>query len=93
MGAAVYGLDCEEAVSELYQYLDGELTEERRREIASHLDRCGPCAGAAEFENELRVIIASRCRDRVPPALIERIAKVIAEERSAGGPAAKAGPP
>ena len=39
---------------ELYHYLDGELTEERREEIRVHLDWCGPCGGAAEFEAELR---------------------------------------
>jgi mycothiol system anti-sigma-R factor len=73
-------LDCEEAVHQLYHYLDGELTEERRREIARHLDLCDPCAGAAGFEAELRLVIANRCRDRVPEALVRRIAESIHEE-------------
>ncbi len=59
-------VDCNEAVHELYHYLDGELTEERREEIRVHLDWCGPCSGAAEFEAELRKVIANRCKDRVP---------------------------
>ena len=67
-------VDCDEAVHELYHYLDGELTEERREEIRVHLDYCGPCGGAAEFEAELRRVIASRCKDRVPQSLIERVA-------------------
>ena len=45
-------VDCEEAVHSLYHYLDGELTEIRREEIRVHLDWCGPCGGAAEFEAE-----------------------------------------
>jgi mycothiol system anti-sigma-R factor len=61
--------------------LDGELTEERRLEISWHLDRCRPCAKAAEFEQELRHVIAHRCRDRVPESLIERVAKAIDQER------------
>ena len=73
-------LNCEEAVHELYHYLDGELTEVRREEIRIHLDYCGPCGGAAEFEAELRRVIANRCRDRVPQTLIERIAAAIDEE-------------
>jgi mycothiol system anti-sigma-R factor len=73
-------LDCQEAVHELYHYLDGELTEERREEIRVHLDWCGPCHGAAEFEVELRRVIANRCKDRVPQSLIERIAAAIDEE-------------
>ena len=54
-----------------------ELTEERREEIRIHLDFCGPCNGAAEFEAELRRVIASRCRDRVPYSLIRRVAEAI----------------
>jgi len=73
-------VDCTEAVHELYHYLDGELTEERRTQIRVHLDWCGPCGGAAEFEAELRKVIANRCKDRVPQSLIERVAAAIDEE-------------
>jgi mycothiol system anti-sigma-R factor len=79
-GSDPFGVDCDEAVHQLYHYLDGELTDERRREIARHLDLCEPCAGAAGFEAELRVVIASHCRDRVPDALIRRIADAIHDE-------------
>jgi mycothiol system anti-sigma-R factor len=73
-------VDCDEAVHELYHYLDGELTEERREVIRLHLDWCGPCGGAAEFEAELRRVIANRCKDRVPDSLIRRVAEAIDEE-------------
>ena len=73
-------VNCEEAVHELYTYLDGELTEVRREEIRVHLDYCGPCGGAAEFEAELRKVIANRCKDRVPEGLIRRVAEAIEEE-------------
>ena len=73
-------VNCEEAVHELYTYLDGELTEVRREEIRVHLDYCGPCGGAAEFEAELRKVIANRCKDRVPERLIRRVAEAIEEE-------------
>ena len=79
---ALFGasVNCEEAVHELYHYLDGELTEERREEIRIHLDWCGPCNGAAEFEAELRRVIANRCKDRVPQSLIDRVAETLDEE-------------
>ena len=73
-------VNCEEAVHELYTYLDGELTEVRREEIRIHLDYCGPCGGAAEFEAELRRVIANRCKDRVPDSLIQRVAEAIEAE-------------
>ncbi len=80
-GGGSGAVNCSEAVRELYFYLDGELTEERRQEITVHLDRCGPCAEATDFEAELRAVIASRCKDRVPPSLISRIAEAIDEEQ------------
>ena len=73
-------VNCEEAVHELYTYLDGELTETRREEIRVHLDWCGPCHGAADFEAELRKVIANKCKDRVPQGLIERVAEALDEE-------------
>ncbi len=80
-------VDCGAAIHQLYVYLDGELTEERRLQISEHLDYCGPCAGAAGFEAELRVVIASRCKERVPDSLRERIARLIEAEEGRGGPA------
>ena len=73
---------CDETIERLYFYLDGELTEQRRIEIARHLDMCGPCVGAYGFESELRRVIANRCKDHVPEALIVRIAEAIRNEHS-----------
>ena len=71
---------CDETIERLYFYLDGELTEQRRVEITRHLDLCGPCVGAYGFEAELRKVIANRCKDHVPDALIERVAKALQNE-------------
>ena len=78
-------LDCQEAIHTLYHYLDGELTEYRRVEIRHHLDDCLPCLEAFDFEAELRVVIARKCRDEVPENLRERIAKAIMHEGNPGG--------
>ncbi|MHB8681351.1 MAG: mycothiol system anti-sigma-R factor [Acidimicrobiales bacterium] len=76
--------DCDETIERLYTYLDGELTEERRAAIKVHLDECSPCLDAYDFEAELRVVIASRCKDHVPESLMERIRRVIADEERHG---------
>jgi mycothiol system anti-sigma-R factor len=73
---------CSETIERLYVYLDGELTEQRRIEITRHLDLCGPCVGAYGFEAELRKVIAMRCKDHVPDALIERVAKALENENT-----------
>jgi mycothiol system anti-sigma-R factor len=80
MGTGETGADCSDSIERLYSYLDGELTDERRAEIKRHLDECPPCLDAFDFESELRVVIASRCKDRVPDALRERIHTVLQEE-------------
>ncbi len=74
--------DCEETVHRLYHFLDGELTEDRRRAIQAHLDNCGPCVDAIGFEAELRRVVADRCKDRVPPQLLDRIARAIRHEQA-----------
>jgi mycothiol system anti-sigma-R factor len=78
-------VDCDETIERLYFYLDGELTEQRRVEIQRHLDLCGPCVGAYGFEAELRRVVASRCKDRVPETLIERVAAALRDEHSHQG--------
>jgi len=81
------GVDCGSAIDQLYHYLDGELTDDRRRQIAEHLDFCAPCAGALGFEAELRQVIADRCKDHVPESLRHRIAALIeAEEKEPASP-------
>lgn len=72
------GTECAETVARLYQFLDGELTEEKRIAIAAHLDHCPPCGSVVNFEAELRRVVADRCRDHVPEHLRQRIAAELA---------------
>jgi mycothiol system anti-sigma-R factor len=73
---------CVEAVHQLYRYLDGELTAERRTLITHHLDECPPCFDAYDFEAELRVVIAQKCREQVPDQLRERVARALRLEET-----------
>lgn len=69
--------ECREALDRLYHYLDGELTESRRRQIKDHLDTCMPCLEAFDFEAELKMLIARRCRDEVPIHLRLRVIQAL----------------
>ena len=84
MGSGESGADCNETIERLYHYLDGELTDERRGEIKRHLDDCSPCLEAYDFEAELRVVIAQRCRDHVPEHLLDRVRDALADEERRG---------
>lgn len=64
---------CREAIDTLYHFLDGELTAERRIEIAVHLQECSPCLDAFDFEADLKAVIARKCRDQVPEALRQKV--------------------
>ena len=74
--------NCEEALSELYTFLDGELTDSKRDELQHHLDDCSPCLEVYDFEAELRQVISLRCREQVPEDLRRRIAELLAQNPS-----------
>ena len=69
-------VDCRQALAEIYTFLDGELTDEKRGLIAGHLEGCNPCIEAFDFEAELRVVISTKARnDEVPEQLRIRISE------------------
>jgi mycothiol system anti-sigma-R factor len=82
--------ECQEALDTLYHFLDGELTEDRRHQIQHHLDECSPCLEAFDFEAELKMVIARRCREAVPEALRVRIA-ILLEQASISFPGPEEG--
>jgi len=69
--------DCANSLQELYAFLDGELTDDRRVHIQAHLDGCLPCYEAYDFEAELRIVISARCREEVPDNLRNRVADAL----------------
>jgi mycothiol system anti-sigma-R factor len=75
---------CRDALHRLYDYLDGELTEEALAQIGRHLDQCQPCLRAFDFEVEIRHMIATKCQDHCPEHLRERIAAAIRLEQEVG---------
>jgi mycothiol system anti-sigma-R factor len=70
--------DCEDTLRELDTFLDDELAAKARKAIRAHLDGCPDCLQAFDFQAELKVMIAERCRrDDLPPGLLERIARCL----------------
>ncbi len=72
--------DCEDALHELYSFLDGELTDERRHRIRRHLDDCQPCAEPYDFEAELREVVRRKCQEQVPDHLMAKVRKALETE-------------
>ena len=75
-------MDCEEVVEQLWDYLDGELTEAKMTEVRAHLKACHGCFPHFDFEKAfLEAVAKSREMHAAPDALRS---KVIAELRKAG---------
>ncbi len=75
---------CDEALANLYTYLDHELDDEQVAErIRFHLDDCPPCGGAFVFEERLRVVVRTKLREEVPPEMLERLRAHLSDHRDA----------
>lgn len=67
-------LDCDEALERIYEFLDGELTEEVERAIRQHLAVCSRCEPKFAHERVFLELIAQRTRlESAPPELRRRI--------------------
>lgn len=70
-------LTCEEALSFLAAYLDGELEGAADGDVESHLARCRGCYSRADFERRLKGRLASLGQSAVRPEFAERIQQLM----------------
>jgi mycothiol system anti-sigma-R factor len=78
-------LNCDEALTWLYDFLGEELDDARRAEVGGHLDACHQCLEAFEFEAELRRVIVTRSAQRCPDELRARIASQLGRPPTEAG--------
>ena len=71
---------CKDALHQLYDFLDGELTDDKKAAIQHHLDTCQPCAEPYDFEAELRLIVRKKCFEAVPESLVAKVRAAIEAE-------------
>ena len=79
LAAGLPPLDCLAAARELWDCLDGELTEERMRLVRAHLEACARCAPHFAFEQRfLEALAATRAsRPPTPPELRRRVVRAL----------------
>jgi mycothiol system anti-sigma-R factor len=66
--------DCGEVLTEVFLYLDGEMTSDRRETIRRHLDECSPCLRKFGIEQEVKALVARTCgNDPAPMRLREKV--------------------
>ena len=64
---------CRKILDDLDLYLDGEGGQHLEETVRAHLSACSPCMHRADFQRELRALIASKCTDTAPRGLLDRI--------------------
>lgn len=74
---------CEDAVAQVYFYLDGEIGWLRKTRIKRHLKKCRPCMGAFSFESRLKSIVRERVREEPQPEVMDRL-RAFLEENEPG---------
>jgi mycothiol system anti-sigma-R factor len=65
--------ECRRVLDELEVFLDGECADNLERVVSAHFAGCPPCLQRADFQRELRVLVATKCRDVAPSGLLDRI--------------------
>lgn len=65
--------DCDELLDQLEDLLHGELDATRKAQLHAHLDGCPPCFERADFQAQLKALIASRCAEHPPSSLVDRV--------------------
>jgi mycothiol system anti-sigma-R factor len=79
------GNDCDDALANLYSYLDQELNAANSATIRSHLDDCTGCTGRFDFESRLKAVVHDRLAEDVPPEFIDRLRQALADESTGVG--------
>ena len=64
---------CEEVITHLLSYLDGEMDAAKRADIDRHLQDCRDCYSRAEFEKALRAKVRDLGGEKAPAALHARL--------------------
>jgi mycothiol system anti-sigma-R factor len=73
----IRAIDCEEALRQLFEYLDAELHGGSQREMEQHLEHCRSCFSRVEFERRLKAYTAEAGHEPVSPGFEQRIRGLI----------------
>lgn len=75
---------CDEALTNLYLYLDAELDHASAERIRAHLEECSDCSPTFDFERRLRIVVRQRLDEEVPETLMAKVREAL-EKEAAGG--------
>ncbi|KHL17011.1 mycothiol system anti-sigma-R factor [Mumia flava] len=65
--------DCQQALENLYLFLDHELPERSWDDIHAHIADCAPCLTAFDVERIVKELVARSCREKAPDVLRAKV--------------------
>jgi anti-sigma factor (TIGR02949 family) len=73
--------DCSEVLHRIYEYLDGEMSADDVRRVATHLSECQPCLAEHDLDMALKQAVRRSCSQESTPVavrlqIIQRITSV-----------------
>lgn len=74
------GVNCSDALEQLWALLDRELDEAAAARVREHLDRCQTCYPQYDFHRAYREFVTARCRHDAPAGLRRRIFMALLRE-------------
>lgn len=85
-------IPCDHVIAKLWEYIDGELTEELTAKVRAHLEICNRCFPQYDFQRAYKEFL-QRCGEQpVPPGLRRRVFEAILAEEG-GEPLPNGGAP
>lgn len=87
MTDAPHLLPCDQVVAALWDFIDGELVDERAAQIRAHLDVCAHCYPAFDFQRAFVGFLREHARSPVPPGLRRQLFERLLREEGAAGEA------
>jgi anti-sigma factor (TIGR02949 family) len=70
-------IECEQALRQIFEYIDHELDDTERTAMEHHLHTCHSCYSRVEFERRLKVKLGELKNDDVDPTVRERIKRML----------------
>ena len=65
--------NCEDAIQNLYLFLDEEIDTASIEDIQAHIDNCSSCLTAYDLERVVKALVSRSCTEKAPEPLRERV--------------------
>lgn len=81
-GTAGHEVDCTEALTRLFEFIDAEIGEVEGDQIRRHLADCEPCLAEYDVADHLKKLVRRSCLESAPAELHVRIRQQLTVLRS-----------